>query len=77
MAESAHDPLHARALVFDDGATKLAMVVVDSLGESLCDRAISRNQDCRHGSRMFEAVPSVGRIAGRLVLSVVLTVCKR
>jgi len=32
MAESAHDPLHARALVLDDGATTLAMVVVDSLG---------------------------------------------
>ena len=31
-AESAHDPLHARALVFDDGTTALAMVVVDSLG---------------------------------------------
>ena len=34
MAESAHDPLHARALVFDDGALKLAMVVVDNLGVS-------------------------------------------
>lgn len=32
MAESAHDPLHARALVLDDGTTKLAMVVVDTLG---------------------------------------------
>ncbi|MEO6740911.1 MAG: hypothetical protein ABIP20_11710 [Chthoniobacteraceae bacterium] len=32
MAESAHDPLHARALVLDDGTTKLAMVVVDNLG---------------------------------------------
>ncbi|MBM3888855.1 MAG: hypothetical protein FJ388_06975, partial [Verrucomicrobia bacterium] len=31
MAERAHDPLHARALVLDDGATTLAMVVVDSL----------------------------------------------
>ncbi len=31
-AESAHDPLHARALVLDDGATALAMVVVDNLG---------------------------------------------
>lgn len=31
-AESAHDPLHARAVVFDDGATALAMVVVDNLG---------------------------------------------
>lgn len=34
MAESAHDPLHARALVFDDGTTTLAMGVVDSLGAS-------------------------------------------
>ena len=32
MAESAHDPLTARALVLDDGATTLAMVVVDNLG---------------------------------------------
>jgi neutral ceramidase len=34
MAESAHDPLHARALVLDDGQLTLAMVVVDSLGVS-------------------------------------------
>lgn len=34
MAESAHDPLHARALVLDDGTLALAMVVVDSLGVS-------------------------------------------
>lgn len=32
MAESAHDPLHARALVMADGMTSLAMVVLDSLG---------------------------------------------
>ena len=32
MAESAHDPLHARAMVLADGATTLAMVVVDNLG---------------------------------------------
>ena len=32
MAERAHDPLHARAMVFADGATTLAMVVVDNLG---------------------------------------------
>jgi neutral ceramidase len=32
MAESAHDPFHARALVLDDGTTTLAMVVVDNLG---------------------------------------------
>jgi neutral ceramidase len=34
MAESAHDPLFARALVLDDGTTTLAMVVVDNLGVS-------------------------------------------
>ncbi len=32
MAEKAHDPFHARALVLDDGTTTLAMVVVDNLG---------------------------------------------
>jgi neutral ceramidase len=32
LAASAHDALHARALVLADGATTLAMVVVDNLG---------------------------------------------
>jgi hypothetical protein len=32
MADGAHDPLHARALVLGDGRTTLAMVVVDNLG---------------------------------------------
>jgi hypothetical protein len=31
-AAGAHDPLHSRALVLQDGATTLAMVVVDNLG---------------------------------------------
>ncbi len=34
IAQSAHDALHSRAMVLDDGTTKLAMVVVDSLGVS-------------------------------------------
>ncbi|QOV91975.1 neutral/alkaline non-lysosomal ceramidase N-terminal domain-containing protein [Humisphaera borealis] len=34
MAEKAHDPLHARAMVLDDGKTTIAMVVVDNLGAS-------------------------------------------
>jgi hypothetical protein len=32
LAQRAHDPFHARALVLDDGQTTLAMVVVDQLG---------------------------------------------
>ena len=32
MAASAHDPLQARALVLDDGAMALALVVIDNLG---------------------------------------------
>lgn len=32
MAESVHDPFHARAICLDDGKFQLAMVVVDSLG---------------------------------------------
>jgi hypothetical protein len=32
LAQGAHDPLHSRALVLDDGATLMAMVVVDNLG---------------------------------------------
>ncbi|MCE9534356.1 MAG: neutral/alkaline non-lysosomal ceramidase N-terminal domain-containing protein [Planctomycetes bacterium] len=32
MAEKANDPLHARALVLDDGKTVIALVLVDNLG---------------------------------------------
>ena len=41
MAESAHDPLYARALVLDDGTTTLAIVVVDNLGvaQEMCEEA--------------------------------------
>lgn len=34
LARSAHDPLHSRALVLDDGRIKIALLVVDSLGVS-------------------------------------------
>ncbi len=41
QAKSAHDRLHARCLVLDDGTTKLALVVVDScmLPRDLLDKA--------------------------------------
>ena len=41
MAENAHDPLYARALVLDDGTTTLAIVVVDNLGvaQEACEEA--------------------------------------
>lgn len=32
FAQKAHDPLHARAIVFDDGKTRLALVLLDNLG---------------------------------------------
>ena len=32
LAQAVHDPLYARALVLDDGATALAIVVVDNIG---------------------------------------------
>ncbi|MCS6850067.1 MAG: hypothetical protein NZ700_02720 [Gemmataceae bacterium] len=32
IAEKVHDPLHARALILDDGTTRLALVVVDNVG---------------------------------------------
>jgi hypothetical protein len=34
LSQKAHDPLHSRALVLDNGAVTLAVVVVDSLGVS-------------------------------------------
>jgi neutral ceramidase len=41
LRDQAHDALHSRALVFSDGTTTLAMVVVDNLGvaEESCDEA--------------------------------------
>jgi hypothetical protein len=41
MADGVHDPLHARALVLDDGKMTLALVVVDNLGvaRETCDDA--------------------------------------
>jgi neutral ceramidase len=43
-ATSAHDPLHARCLVLDDGTTKLALVVVDScmIPQEIVDAAKAR-----------------------------------
>ncbi len=43
VRDQAHDALHSRALVFSDGATTLALVVVDNLGvaEESCDEAKS------------------------------------
>lgn len=39
--DSAHDPLHSRAIVLDDGKTRIALVVVDScmVGRDVLDRA--------------------------------------
>lgn len=34
LAEKAHDPLHVRTIVLDDGKTTIALVLVDSLGVS-------------------------------------------
>ena len=41
IRDRAHDALHSRALVFSDGVTTLALVVVDNLGvaEESCDEA--------------------------------------
>lgn len=48
-ADKAHDPLHARALVLDDGATTLAMVVVDNIGvaqEALDEAKAAASKRC-------------------------------
>ncbi len=44
LAESAHDPLHSRALVLDDGSMQLAIAVVDNcyIPRSVLDEAKSR-----------------------------------
>ncbi|MDP7010135.1 MAG: neutral/alkaline non-lysosomal ceramidase N-terminal domain-containing protein, partial [Verrucomicrobiota bacterium] len=41
LADKAHDPLHARAIVCDDGKTRLAIVIVDNclIGRNYIDRA--------------------------------------
>ncbi len=41
LATKIHDPLHARCLVLDDGATKIALVVCDScmVPRDVCDKA--------------------------------------
>jgi hypothetical protein len=47
LAESAHDPLHARALVLDDGNIAIALVVVDNLGlaREVVDEAKARTAE--------------------------------
>src|SRR5262245_58873476 len=44
LAVQAHDPLHARAIVLDNGSQKVALVVVDScyVPRDLFDRAKNR-----------------------------------
>ncbi len=41
LVDKVHDPLHARALVLDDGTTSVALVVVDNLqvAQEVCDEA--------------------------------------
>ena len=41
LADKAHDPLFARAIVCDDGKTRLAIVIVDNclIGRNYLDRA--------------------------------------
>ena len=41
LADKAHDPLYARAIVCDDGETRLAIVIVDNclIGRNYLDRA--------------------------------------
>jgi neutral ceramidase len=41
LADKAHDPLHARAIVLDDGRTRLAIVIVDNclIGRNYIDHA--------------------------------------
>ncbi|MEW6302510.1 MAG: neutral/alkaline non-lysosomal ceramidase N-terminal domain-containing protein [Verrucomicrobiota bacterium] len=49
MATAVHDPFRARALVLDDGRTKLAMVVVDNLGvaqETIDEAKAIASQQC-------------------------------
>ena len=43
LADKAHDPLFARAIVCDDGQTRLAIVIVDNclIGRNYLDRAKS------------------------------------
>jgi len=70
-AEKAHDPFHSRAIVMDDGVTKLAIVVVDNLGlgQETCDaaKAIATKECGIPGDRIMissthtHSGPSAGR----------------
>jgi neutral ceramidase len=57
LAEEAHDPLHARALVLADGSTKVAIVVVDScfLPRALIGRAKARAETAIPTNHMLVA----------------------
>ena len=49
LADKAHDPLHARAIVCDDGQTRLAIVIVDNclIGRNYLDRAKALMKEAR------------------------------
>jgi len=52
-AEKAHDPLHARGLVLDDGETQIAIVVVDSC---VLDRPIL--DDAKRRAEQLTGIPT-------------------
>jgi neutral ceramidase len=69
-ADYVHDPLHARALVLDDGATKLAFVIVDSVGVSrgvfdAARRLIAEKTDIPPGNVLAAATHTHSATSGR------------
>ena len=59
LATKAHDPLHARAIVCDDGQTRLAIVIVDSclIGRNYIDaaKALAAKRTKIRGDRILVA----------------------